>query len=118
MSSITYGDFPLLLRDEVPGFAPVYDEHMSDYDEVLPHVLVGELTRFLFGQASDAALESALGLLERAAAASDERLQELVAVSFIENLEPNAARFPAMRKHFGPALQAQYRAYEEASNER
>lgn len=116
MIEITYDDFPDQLRIAVPGFAQVYDEHVADHDEVLPHVLLGELVRFLSSEvelhgAEAEALKPAMLLLEQGMASKDQRVQELVAVSFLENLDAGEPSFPAIRRLFGPGLEAQYAKY-------
>jgi hypothetical protein len=120
---LTYDTFPGLLRAVLPGFARVYDEHVADNDGVLPHVLLGDLVRFLTNEigehgANSTAAKNAMSLLERGMNSQDPRVQELVAVSFLENLDPEDPRFPAIRALFGPKLEAQYRNYEEAMAKR
>jgi len=114
-----YNDFPAELRATVPGFEPIYQKHLADYDELLPHVLLGELVHFLTSEsgthgAQSVALQQAMPLLERAMASSDARLQELIAVSFLENLDPAEPGFSAIRQLFGPQLEQQYQQYEQA----
>ena len=116
---ISYDAFPQLLRDRVAGFDAVYAEHLEDYDEVLPHVLVGDLLRFITEvvvreNSLNAAVNEAMRLLEEAASGSDPRLQELVAVSFVENLEPQECGFDLIRGAMGPVLAEQYQVYEDA----
>jgi hypothetical protein len=116
MTALDFAVFPGLLREQVPGFDRVYDEHVRDYDEVLPHVLVGELLRFLSAQVRShgedcAALSRAMDLLEQGMASGDPQLQELVAVSFLENLEPEDPSFHAISRLFGPRLREQYEKF-------
>jgi hypothetical protein len=123
MTDITYDSFSDQLRAAVPGFDRVYDEHLADNGEILPHVLLGALVRFLSGDvelcgAGSTALKHALPLLERGMSSRDPRVQELVAVSFLENLDPGDPSFPAIRRLFGPRLEEQYRKYEETEAKR
>lgn len=120
MTAITYDSFADQLRREVPGFEHVYNEHVADYDQVLPHVLLGDLVRFLSREvelhgATSAALRQAMSLLEGGMGSRDPRLQELVAVSFLENLDPTDASFSTIRTFFGPRLDEQYTKYEKPS---
>lgn len=120
MTEVTYDSFPAHLR-AVPGFERVYDEHLADYDEVLPHVLLGEYARFLSREAElcgavAASVEEGMLLLEHAMGSRDPRVRELVAVSFLENLNPGDPSFPVIRSLFGPRLEEQYREYEEAAD--
>ncbi|MFH0899680.1 MAG: hypothetical protein V2A73_03500 [Pseudomonadota bacterium] len=117
MNRLDFDHFPEELRARVPGFAQVYEEHIRDYDEVLPHVLLGELVRFLadeirsHGQQSTALCE-AMELLERGMGSLDSRLQELIAVSFLENLEPQDEAFATISSMFGPRLREQYQRFQ------
>ncbi len=117
MTSLTYDNFCIRLRTDVPGFDRVYDEHVADYDDVLPHVLFGDLVRFLENDvalhgAEGEALKQAMLLLEHGMDSPDPRLQELVSVSFLENLEPGDPSSPAIRRLFGPRLAEEYKHYD------
>jgi len=117
MTDLTYENILEALTANVPAFATLYEEHVAKYDEALPHVLFGDLVRFLDNEVrvngpESAVLAQAMGLLERAMGSQDPKLQELVAVSFIENLEPGEATFPAFRRLFGPKLEAQFSTYQ------
>lgn len=119
MTDLTYESFPDQLRTAVPGFDHVYDEHVADHDEILPHVLLGDLVRFLSGEvelrgAECPALKQAMPLLERGMGSRDPRVQELIAVSFLENLDPGDPGFPVIRMWFGPRLEEQYRKQRRA----
>ena len=99
------------MRERVKGFAAVHQEHVADNDEVLPHVLLGDLVRLLCARVEsagigDQSVQGALALLEAAASADDQRLQNLVVVSFLENLEPDHAPSQAIKGALGPALRA------------
>jgi hypothetical protein len=109
---LTYQNFPEQLSQQVAGFAAVYQEHLQDYDEPLPHVLLGDLVRFLSERVQEAgpadpAVQTALALLESAVTSDDERLQNLVVVSFLENLDPDDEAARALKGALGPALRAQ-----------
>ena len=119
MTEVTYESFPDQLRT-VPGFDRIFNEHITDHDEVLPHVLLGDLVRFLSREVElrgveSIALKQAMLILERGMSSRDPRLQELVAVSFLENLDPADQSFQAIRNLFGPRLTEQYRQYEGAA---
>jgi hypothetical protein len=116
MTSLDFTNFSETLRVQVPGFDRVFREHIQDYDEVLPHVLVAELARFLSADVQksgslSAALPPAMDILERGMASNDPKLQELVAVSFLENLDPADASFQEIRRHFGPHMRKQFERY-------
>ncbi len=113
MKDLTYETFADGLCATIPGFHLLYEEHIRDYDEVLPHVLLGDLVRFLTAEVeshgdASAAVKPAMVLLERAMGSREPRIQELVAVSFLENLDPEHSSFSALRTLFGPRLEEQY----------
>ena len=78
----------------------VYDKHIEDYDELLPHVFFGDLTRYvveLYKATLDCSqdkskwdeLDTILSYLEDGISGNDEEIQELIAVSFLENFGHN-----------------------------
>jgi hypothetical protein len=116
MTDISNITFPRLLREQIPGFDRIYDEHVHDNDDVLPHLLLGDLVRFLSDEVHRygdgcAALGPAMDLLEQGMTSTDPKVQELVAVSFLENLDPQDPSFPAIARLFGPGLREQYDKY-------
>jgi hypothetical protein len=76
---------------EAPEFGPVVEEHRAFHDGVLQHVLFGDLTRFVLSareRGDSAVVGRSLAFLERANQSDDQRLRELVGVSFVENVGP------------------------------
>ena len=92
-----------------PGLDALHREHLEDYDELLPHVFLGDVTRWLTTGAPGPAAASVLAVLERHWTAGDEAVRNAIAVSFLENLEPGDA---AVRAALGPGLQAELLAIE------
>ena len=87
---IAYRDVPHVVLGRVPEFRPVYEEHVRDNDEVLPHRLLGALTRFVLDaheRGDDNLVDRVLHVLDRLMAEGDDDTQNLVAVSFIEDIE-------------------------------
>jgi hypothetical protein len=82
-------DFISALVAEVPDLGPLLDEHLADYDELLAHVLFADLTRWVVARATaqPAEVGRVLSRLETACAAGTRELQNLVFVSFVENLD-------------------------------
>ncbi|MET7338732.1 hypothetical protein [Nonomuraea sp. NPDC005650] len=75
----------------VPEFRPFLRDHIAANDEVLPHVLFGDLTRFVldaYQQGHRDLVGRCLDFLEQALHSTDARLFELVAFSFVENVGP------------------------------
>jgi hypothetical protein len=121
---LKYSTFFDQLLAEIPEFSSMYKEHMEDNDdELLPHLLMGAFTRFVFDAyrqsasgAEDAEhgkqlLIRSLDLMERAISSSDPMLCELIAASFVENLTPSYREdvevYYAIRSLLGPKLRAQ-----------
>ena len=113
-----------------PEFQTVYEEHMSDNDELLPHVLMGDFVRFLFDayrksmtSMSDAEnwsqfVNRSLALMERAIASEDPRLVNLISVSFVGNLLPSDERdaesYKAIKVQLGPKLREELNLYDSS----
>ena len=115
MIALYYQNFPDALKCEIPGFSRIYDEHIRNYDRLLPHVLLANLVRFLSEELrlrgpQSTAIRSALTLLEQGMGSADPMLQELVAVSFLENLDSRLTL--ALQSDFGPNLKEQYQKYQ------
>ena len=73
-----------------PELEAVISEHMKDYDEILEHVLLGDVTRYildLYQKDPDSPLvKKTVGTLSRTFSEGGTDIQELVSVSFLENL--------------------------------
>ncbi len=107
--------FPQLLS-QVPEFRPFYDEHIADNDELLPHVLMADFTRFLIdahlratSEADDVGrwgqlVERSLALLEDGMGSSDDDLQNAISVSFLEHLEWAEEAYDEIKSLLGPKL--------------
>ena len=121
---ISYDNIVDLLLLEAPELHPLFEEHLRDqFGELLQHVFFGDLARYLVDQVR---LEGAdvekcrsggvariLGVLERAMASHDERVRELVSVSFVENLDPSDEAYKAVKSMLGPNLQEELRTYKK-----
>lgn len=100
------------LLQSAPELQSLLDEHIQQYDELLPHVFFGDVTRFVMdrvrteGRAAnrDAVVRRILGFLEEAMTSSDENVQELVSLSFLENLDPSDPAYEELKAMLGPNL--------------
>ncbi len=71
-----------------PRIVAILQVHVVDYDEVLPHVLLGEVTRYLIASATpEKSIVEALNVELRE---GHREVRELIAVSFVENIENQA----------------------------
>jgi len=73
---------------DAPELTPILDEHLEDnYQELLPHVLLGDITRWLEAAAGTASAARVLGDLDDGLRNGSDDVRELVIVSFLENLD-------------------------------
>ncbi|HSR68677.1 MAG TPA: hypothetical protein VLU25_12130 [Acidobacteriota bacterium] len=96
-----------------PALLPVLEEHLQDQDgEVLSHVFFGDLTRWIVGRLEtagrkDRILREILDFMEHAFGRGEGEVQELIAVSFLENLPSPGEPGSEIRSLLGPLLQEQ-----------
>jgi hypothetical protein len=101
----------LLLRTAAisPELAGMLREQVEDDDELLLHLLMGDLCRWAEERAathpSDAHLRALLEVLESEFSRRDDQVDDAVAVSFVEHLDD------AVVVLLGPALAEQSRAF-------
>jgi hypothetical protein len=94
-----------------PEFGPVLEEHLRDNSELLPHVLMPSLLTFIGGrlteqdQSVDPKVVALLELLELEVAGDNSDTQNLIAVSFLENMEAEPF-FEQLFPLLGPKLRA------------
>jgi len=104
-------DFIRAMVARFPGLRPLLNEHRQDQDgELLPHLFFADLTRYLLSLLSDESnvcagrdLREMLDYLDDAYG-NGALLQELISVSFLENLQ---GEDPQMRLLLGPNLKRQ-----------
>ena len=110
------------LVNQVPEFHGSYDAHMAANGELLDHLLLGDLVRALEGSVtqttiggvqplSSVGFTDALSVLEKALESSDPEIQELVAVSFVENLDFDGPTLEPIWNGMGPLLRAKALQY-------
>ena len=106
-----------LLLTRVPELQPTYDKHIRDNDELLPHVFFGDVTRYVVQQVRSGktdsliSVEHILRVLEQYAVSGNEYAEELIAVSFIENLVEYDDVLAGLKGLIGPNLQTMLRNY-------
>jgi hypothetical protein len=111
-------EFVRWLATRHSGLAPLLDEHLGDHDELLPHVLFGDVTRYASALARRGDLDDLSGLLSDLDGAlddSDDEVDNLISVSFVENAQGVAGDDEAelrrqIRRH--PNLARQLSRYE------
>lgn len=108
------------LLEKVPELNSVYEEHLSDYDELLPHVLMADITRFILdlldkdhNQSNEEKISIFLRHFENALKLGDEEVKNIVVVSFLENLEQDSPSYDLLKSRFGKELQNSLRQIED-----
>ena len=109
-------DFMAHLLAEVPALAETYREHEAAYDQLLPHVLMGDLARLaleLSGRSQSpqehngSTLAKLLDVLDGGMRSTAAPVKELIAVSFLENLDETDLHYRSLTRRLGPALQSE-----------
>ena len=91
-----------LLRDlerADPRIGAIVREHYQANEDVLPHLMLADITRILASEPR----QSALDVLERHLNAGDDMVRNLIATSFLENIGDEDH---AIRAALGPSLSA------------
>jgi len=95
----------------VPVLTAALDEHLSDHRTLLPHVFMGDVTRFAINAASNPELRSSvqrlLDHLDEGLRSGSDEVRELIGASFVENLIGETTALCALRPLMKPALKAE-----------
>ena len=106
-------DFVSRLASTSTELADTYREHLADQGELLPHVLMGAITRVAIASAgSEQAhwLTELLEQLEAGLASGDDDIVELIGVSFVENLSGENAAIQRLIPFMGEALRKEVKS--------
>lgn len=96
--------FEGVLRERLPEFSEILEEHIRDNDEVIPHLLTYNL--LLFTQ--DALERGNLSLVRKITdliedlILKDDFMNNMINVSFLENLDYDQDYYEELTKYFGP----------------
>lgn len=101
-----------LVRDH-PDLQPLLDEHLDDFHELLPHLLIADVCRWVLANYAGVPREvrRLLAWLEdhfETGGAERMRLDDLIAVSFIEHLPARWERDGEIVDELGPKMAAEY----------
>jgi hypothetical protein len=119
MSQVTEA-FVRSLVEHFPSLAPLLEEHLTDnFGELLPHIFLGDVVRWVLTLMATARAEGSLAAqrelraflshLEDVYVGGNEELQELLSVSFLENLPRPEEDGAEIRTQLGPSLTKQLR---------
>ena len=106
-----------LFRDLIsaaPGLEAVRQEHLADNNELLPHVLFGNITRWVVERGPTREVLDVFGVLERHITTGDEDVQEVIVLSFLYNLLGEDPGERAIRAAFSPRLGTEFDSLLEA----
>lgn len=101
------------LTSASPQLTAVREQHVEDHGELLPHVLMGDITRFVIARSGDESAEWVTDLLqhmESGLVSGNRDIAELVSVSFVENLSGETAVIAALLPEMGDALRKEVKA--------
>ncbi len=109
---LTYAGIEKRLLEILPEFEAAHQEWLTRYDSGLPHCVFGTLTQYVIDEYRKGSVgpgtpfDRALRFLEEAMGAKDIEVQNLVWVSFLENLHIAGKDFEAIKARLGPRLRA------------
>ena len=94
-----------------PGLVPLYREHLVMHDELLPHVFMADITRWVAdarapGSEYGETARDLVAVIDSHLGSGDAEVREVIVVSFLENLERGVVAHEGVRAWFGPALRA------------
>lgn len=101
------------LVGKMPKLRAMLEKHVADNRELLPHVFMGDVSRYAIEQHHEllrGSSEARISLMllfstaETAAREGDEDLKELISVSFLENIAEEIADQPEFLSFLGPSL--------------
>lgn len=111
-------EFMLELAALSTDFRSILSDHLKDNGELLPHVLMGDFARFVTLAAENSMMNSEKQLpaasialllaMEQQYTDGNVDLQEIIVVSFIENLPSTGASSRLLYNSLGSALREQY----------
>lgn len=112
-------DFLSTLLRVAPELIPMYEEHLTDHGEALPHVFMGEVSQYVIrsfesafeppGEPHDEVLQNILTAIENALRDGSDETRDVISASFVENIAQAAKAHPGVRSRLGNSLQRELR---------
>lgn len=107
-------EFVRRLVSTSPELVEVYQQHIADQGEILPHVLMGDITRVVVAASTGSTqanwLHDFLQQLEAGMVSGDTDIAELVGVSFVENLSGQNAALRSLVPSMGEMLRKEVKS--------
>ena len=102
----------LRLVERFGDLRPLYEEHLRENDELLPHVLFWDFTEwvvrsYLAARQREDTWKAVIDQLETEFEHGDDNVRELLAVSFLENLPYPGEEGADIAERLGPNLSAE-----------
>ncbi len=88
----------------VGALGGLLQEHLDDYDGLLPHLFLADVVRFICRGEGVAARRAVVEALEDLFRSGGEENRELIGVSFLENLPRADEEGGSIRQELGPLL--------------
>jgi hypothetical protein len=92
----------------IPSLVAIYREHVTDNGELLPHLFFGDVARYVIDETRDpdaiGPLRQLLGQIEIELERHNLETEELIGVSFVENLCGEVAALNVLIPMMGPEL--------------
>jgi hypothetical protein len=89
-----------------PDLETVLAEHVANNDDILPHVFMGEVTRYVLSDPPSR--KNLVSYLENSLLEGAADIQELIAVSFVENLQGRTELERALKDVTGEGLRKEW----------
>ena len=90
-----------------PDLALVLKEHKADNDEILPHLFMADVTRYILSDGPNR--KPLVSYLDKSLRGEREETQNVIAVSFVEHLESDQELERALRGVTAEALREEWR---------
>lgn len=93
----------------------IYNDHISDYDEILEHLLLADITRYLISnidKSNNQTCIDLIGFINTAYSKGDDGLKELVSLSFLENLPQSDKSYSLIKEMLSNELKKELVLYE------
>lgn len=84
----------------------ILQDHINDNDEILPHVFMGDVTRYVVSGGPER--KEVVSRLNKGLAEGSDDIQHVIAASFVENIESEADLEQALRGADGGAIRAEW----------
>lgn len=119
-SRVTYQNVGEYLITAIPEFKDLFEEHLKDYDQCLPHPLFGDFTRFFIEvyrssknePEKQRLLRRCSDIIEQLLLSKDKKLSDLALVSFLENLHQAGNDYEAVKRALGKEATKQLKMIE------